>query len=427
MSEVNRIQSSLLCYINNELIEKPATAIEFVNSLHASKEAQEKYKKTDLIHRADVLQRFAELISLAKADLVQAESRESGLPIEFCFQEIIDPAQKYIENLSLELRLFPKPESLLPTGVVGITGPRTLTFLFQATWIANCLATANAVILKPNSETTGSSIRIAQILKKLDLPVGLVQILNGEDKDLNPLMAGHPGINAFLYSGSFQSAEALIQDVAKRKKKAQFFLGAKNSALIHPEFDFKKNLGDILRPALIGMGQLEVNTHRFFISQSVEKDFYESVQTFVQGLDAANFSPFLSKQRRELFEASVARVIPEEGKILFDGPPTFTRDLPNCSDLQQDEIPGPLFIVTAVKYTHEMVKWSNTGYLGHSAIVWGPEDKARNLSSQLQVGQVLINRWGDFADWGVPTKQSFWGNPDIKWSGTFYSNVKKVF
>ena len=111
---------------------------------------------------------------------------------------------------------------------------------------------------------------------------------------------------------------------------------------------------------------------------------------------------------------------------MFQGPPTFTRDLPNCSELQQDEIPGPLFIVTAVKYTHEMVKWSNTGYLGHSAIIWGPEDKARSLSQQLQVGQVLINKWADFSDWGVPTKQSFWGNPDVKWSGSFFSDVKKV-
>lgn len=394
------------------------TALDFVKALQAAKEAQEKYKKTDFTHRADLLRKWAEIISDAKHDLVAAEEKDSGLPNEFCFQEIVDPAQKYIENLSLELRLFPKPETLIPTGVVGISGPRTMAFLHQAKWIANCLAAGNAVIL------FSSFTRLGSLLKDLDLPACLVQILNGNPDELNPLLAGHPGVNAFIYSGSIQGSEKLVQEVGKRKKKAQFFLGAKNSSLIHPDFDYKKNIADILRPALVGMGQLEYNTHRFFISQSIEKDFYEAIQNYVQTL---NLSFSSNPDMQQAYEKSVSRVVSEEGKFLIQGPPTFTRDLPNCSDLQQDEIPGPLFIVTAVKYVHEMVKWSNTGYFGHSAIVWGPEDKARNLSQQLQVGQVLINRWSDFSDWGVPVKQSFWGNPDVKWSGSFYSDVKKVF
>lgn len=423
---MSQAQQNPLNYLNGEFTPGPATALEFVTSLNAAKKAQEKYKKTDFTQRADLLRKFAELLSEKKVELVKADSVESGLPEDFCDQEILDPAQKYIENLSIELRLFAKPESLLPTGVVGISGPRSLSFLHQTKWIANCLATGNAVILKPSNESIGSAVRIAEVLQKLDLPQGLIQILNGDDGELNPLLAGHPGINAFIYSGAIHQSENLLQEVARRKKKAQFFLGAKNSALIHPDFDYRSNMAEILKPALTGMGQLEVNTHRFFISQNIEKDFYEALQSFIQTLDTSQFTPFLSSQRQENYQKAVERIIPEEGKILIQGPPTFTRDLPNCSDLQQDEIPGPLFIVTAVKYTHEMVKWTNTGYLGHSAIIWGPEDKARSLSQQLQVGQVLINKWSGFGDWGLPVKQSFWGNPDVKWSGSFYSDVKKV-
>lgn len=413
-------------YLDNEFTSGPATAIDFIKALSRAKEAQEKFKKTDFTHRADMLRTFAELISQGKTDLVVAESKDSGLPSEFCFEELIDPAQKYVENLSLELRLYPQPQNLLPTGVIGISGPRTLSFLFQAKWIANCLATGNALILCPSEESPNSAIRIAQILQKLDLPSGLIQIVNGDSSELNPLLAGHPGINAFIYSGSFKPAESLIQEVAKRKKKAQFFLGAKNSALIHPDFDFKKNIAEILKPALLGRGQLEINTHRFLISQSVENEFYEAVKNYIQNLDVNQITPFISPKRKEAYLEAVQRIVPEQGKILTEGPVTFTRDLPNCSDLQQDEIPGPLFIVTAVKYVHEMVKWNNLGYFGHSAIIWGPEEKARSLAAQLQVGQVLINKWSDFSDWGVPSKQSFWGNPDTKWSGSFYSDVKKV-
>lgn len=203
-------------------------------------------------------------------------------------------------------------------------------------------------------------------------------------------------------------------------------MGAKNSALILPAFDFKNRIAEILRPALTGMGQLDVNTHRLFISQNVEKEFYETVQTYIQSLKPSLGTQLLSDSRKEAYLKAVERIVPEEGKLLTEGMPTLTKDLPNCSELQQDEVPGPLFIVTAVKYVHEMVRWSNTGYFGHSAIIWGPEDKALKLASQLQVGQVLMNKWADFSDWGIPVKQSFWGNPDSKWSGSFYSDVKKV-
>jgi aminomuconate-semialdehyde/2-hydroxymuconate-6-semialdehyde dehydrogenase len=139
-------------------------------------------------------------------------------------------------------------------------------------------------------------------------------------------------------------------------------------------------------------------------------------------------------QNLQSWKKSVAQVPADSGKILWGGnwqndlfvQPTWTQDLSNCSEMQQHHIPAPLFIVTAVKYTHEMVKWSNTGYLGHSAVIWGPVEKALNLGSQLQVGHVHINRWTDFLSMGTPIKQSFWGNPDLKWSGSFYSDVKKM-
>lgn len=414
------------CFINNEFKNKPAQALDFVQALHSAKEAQDKFKKSELSQRADNFAKWAEIIVQQKKNLSQQEAQDFHLPEDFCFSEVIDSAQKFLENLSLDVRLYPRPQNLLPTGVIAIAGPRSLSFLNLTKWMAQSLAAGNAVIVKPHSNSKNSARRIAEILQKLELPPGLVQILCGSDEELTPLMAGHPGIQGFLYSGAYATAENLISEVSRTKKKAQFYLGAKNSALIHPDFDFKSRLPEILRPALVGLGQLDVNTHRFFVSQNVEKEFYAALQDYLHTYKMSPDAVFFNESNRIQFENAVSRVKPEEGHFLVEGIPSATRDLPNCSDLQQDEIPGPLFIVTSVKYVHEMVKWSNTGYFGHSALIWGPEDKAQSLAAQLQVGQVLVNKWGDFAEWGTPLKQSFWGNPDSKWSGTFFSDVKKL-
>jgi aminomuconate-semialdehyde/2-hydroxymuconate-6-semialdehyde dehydrogenase len=429
MSTPNTLESRNqpdFCYLNNEFKPKSAQALDFVKALHSAKEAQEKFKKTELSQRADYFVKWAEIIVQEKKKLSEQEAQDFELPEVFCFSEVIDPAQKFLENLNLDVRLYPRPQNLLPTGVIAIIGPRSLGFLNLTKWISQAIAAGNAVIVKPHANSRGAARRVAELLQKLELPAGLVQVISGSDDELNPLLAGHPGIQGLIYSGDFAAAESLIAEVSRTKKKAQFFLGAKNSALIHPDFDFKSRMAEILRPALLGSGQLDVNTHRFFISQNVEKEFYRALTDYLAGVPGSPKAAFLNESNRIQYEKAVNRVKPEEGHFLVEGAPSFTRDLPNCSDLQQDEIPGPLFILTAVKYVHEMVKWSNTGYFGHSAIIWGPEDKAQNLAAQLQVGQVLINKWGDFAEWGMPVKQSFWGNPDPKWSGTFFSDVKKL-
>jgi aminomuconate-semialdehyde/2-hydroxymuconate-6-semialdehyde dehydrogenase len=83
--------------------------------------------------------------------------------------------------------------------------------------------------------------------------------------------------------------------------------------------------------------------------------------------------------------------------------------------------------VTPVKYQHEAVKWTNTSYLAHSAVVWGSPEKAAKVAGQLEVSYVSTNSW---INRDTPSilgqKQSFFGNPDMNWNGSFYSDVKKL-
>jgi aminomuconate-semialdehyde/2-hydroxymuconate-6-semialdehyde dehydrogenase len=413
-------------FIDSEFRAGPASPLDFVKALQSAKMAQEKVRKLTSEERAQFLYRWSEKIDQEKESLVEAESRSSGLPRDFILREILEASQNLLQELSADVRKTSLSSSS-PTGVIAMWGPRSLGFLRLTSWIAKAFAAGNSVLVRPHPHSLESARRLGQILQSLDVPNGVVQILSGPDSELGPLLSGHPGVQAFLYSGSAAGAESLMTEVSRTKKKAQFFLGAKNSALVLPEFDFRDGMTHLLRPALIGAGQLDVNTHRYFIHQSVEKDFYGELQNYLQAHRTQFKLNFFDPSHQEIYDKAKGRVQVDEGHFIIKGTSSWTRDLPQCSELQQEDIPGPLFIITAVKYVHEMVKWSQAGEYGHSALIWGPQEKARQLAAQLQVGQVLINQWTGFVRWASPIKRSFWGNPDGRWSGSFFSDVKNMW
>jgi aminomuconate-semialdehyde/2-hydroxymuconate-6-semialdehyde dehydrogenase len=92
--------------------------------------------------------------------------------------------------------------------------------------------------------------------------------------------------------------------------------------------------------------------------------------------------------------------------------------------MQQEELSGPLLILTAVKYQHEMLKWANTGYYGHSAVVWAPSlERAVKIAEKVDVGTVSINSW--FPENFAPGhRQTTFGQVALGPWEKFYSDVK---
>ena len=427
--------------MNTELPHAEAQALDLIKNLQSAKIAQEGFRKKSLPERAEFIKKLAESIFTHKLEISKDIAFEQKLPITFVETELVGGLQKYLENLYIEVSLFSQPSKRLSVGVVAATLQHSLLFPRLVQIVASVIASGNSLIVSLPMSGILSLKWCKKILEMADVPTGLIHVLSGNTSEISGLLAGHPGLPAYIYYGSTSQASVFMMKAMQRQKKVQFFMDAKNSCLVHPDFDFERNISQILQPFLIGQGQLDINCHRLFISQNIEKKFYDVLKKEMDRLqksisieDKSPWTALSHDQNLQSWKKSVAQVSADSGKILWGGTaendlfvqPTWTQDLSNCSEMQQHYIPAPLFIVTAVKYTHEMVKWSNTGYLGHSAVIWGPEEKALSLGSQLQVGHVHINRWTDFLNMGTPTKQSFWGNPDLKWSGTFYSDVKKL-
>lgn len=418
-------------------------AMDLVSALQGAKKAAASFRNSSFAERANYLEKLALYFEENAAEIAYQEALHQGLSAAFVREVSVDYCSALLKSVAQDLRAFvPTREIPSAVGVVGIITPWTLSLRLVMERLIPAIAAGNTVIIKISELSPITGKIIGQGVLASGLPPGVVQIIQGK-AEVGMLIAGHPGIRAVSAVGRSSTMESVAKAAVPQLKKVQLGGGAKNNAIVLADADFEKDITQILRPFLIGQGQMCWNMSRLFIPESFASAFMEKAKSVVQNLRPLDspegselWTPLIEPERSENLKAIVHAGVQEHGKIISGGDaglnPSYVRpilmlDLPQCSTLQQDEVSGPLILVTPVKYQHEAVKWANTSYLGHSAMVWGSAEKSLKVAQQLEVALVWTNSWIDARTpslWGH--KQSSFGNPDMSWRGEFYSDVKKL-
>lgn len=419
-------------------------AMDVIHAIQMAKKAQTEFAKWTLHQRADLLSDISDQLEEKMEALAYQEALHQGLSVRFVKEKSFIPAIAQFREASdaCEFLAAKKdPELILqPSGIVSIILSWNLSLRLLAERLAPALAAGNVCLVKVSELSPVTAQIMGEILSKLEAPKGLVQFIQGRGPEVGATLAAHPSVRAVNFVGRLTTAENVIKGALPQLKKVQVQTGAKNSCLVLADTDFKKLMPKILETFLLGQGQLCWNTTRLFVLEAVQKDFVEAMKSYLANLkpatspkDSSPWLPVITEDVLQAAEAKTQQILAEEGKILFGGKrhpgkgfffePTVSLDLPNCSEVQQEELRAPILILTAVKYAHEMVKWANTGYYAHSAVVWGPEAKAMAIAEKIDVGTLSLNSWlPDEVQAGH--RQSSFGNMQVGPWGRFYSDVK---
>jgi aminomuconate-semialdehyde/2-hydroxymuconate-6-semialdehyde dehydrogenase len=419
-------------------------AMDVIHAIQIAKKAQTEFAKWTLHQRADLLSDISDQLEEKMEALAYQEALHQGLSVRFVKEKSFIPAIAQFREASdaCEFLAAKKdPELILqPSGIVSIILSWNLSLRLLAERLAPALAAGNVCLVKVSELSPVTAQIMGEILSKLEAPKGLVQFIQGRGPEVGATLAAHPSVRAVNFVGRLTTAENVIKGALPQLKKVQVQTGAKNSCLVLADTDFKKLMPKILETFLLGQGQLCWNTTRLFVLEAVQKDFVEAMKSYLANLkpatspkDSSPWLPVITEDILQAAETKTQQIRSEEGKILFGGKrhpskgfffePTVSLDLPNCSEVQQEELRAPILILTAVKYAHEMVKWANTGYYAHSAVVWGPEAKAMAIAEKIDVGTLSLNSWlPDEVQAGH--RQSSFGNMQVGPWGRFYSDVK---
>lgn len=418
--------------------------LDVVRAIQSSKKAATSFKDSSLEDRANLLKRMATAMQRQAQEISYSEALYQGLPQKFVLDYSVKPAIDILNQTAESVLNYKNQDTLLmPTGVIGVILSWNLSLRLLIEKLAPALAAGNTLVVKVSEHSPITVQLMGNILKEASVPEGVVNILQGKD-DVAEIVAGHPGLHAIAAFGKTATMEAIAKAGLTTFKKLQLSGSVKNPVLILSDVDLKIQLPKILESFLLGQGQLCWNSSRFFVLESMAEEFTSLLKDFISQLQPLKspegqslWTPLISTQYRDQIDKKVQEGRAEQGKFItatgaLEGHgnfyrPAFMQDLSNCSTLQQDELQGPLALVSFVKYQHEMLKWANNSYLGHSAIVWGSEEKIKKVAPQLECSQVYLNQWFEGSlQSPVGLKQSSFGDLNTDWSGTFYSNVKKL-
>src|SRR5262249_55710791 len=212
-----------------------------------------------------------------------------------------------------------------PLGVCAGITPFNFPAMVPMWMFPVALAAGNTFILKPSERDPSAGIRIAELLKEAGLPDGVFNVVNGDKRAVDAILA-HPGIAAMSFVGSTPIAEYIYRTAAANGKRVQALGGAKNHMVVMPDADL-----DSAADALIGAAYGSAGERCMAISVAVAvgdvaDKLVQKLAPRVQGLKVgpgldpqSEMGPLVTRQHRDKVMGYVDQGVKEGAKLVVDG------------------------------------------------------------------------------------------------------------
>lgn len=407
-------------------------------ALAAARTAQPGWAALTHAERSEFLERAADAVDTSAEALAELLSREQGKPLNGpnARFEVGACAAWLRATAALELA----PEVLVddeggraelhyrPLGVVGAIGPWNWPMMISVWQLAPALRMGNTIVLKPSEHTPLSVLALAAVLNR-GLPPGVLHVVSG-DREVGEALAGHPGVDKVMFTGSTATGKAIIRSSADTVKRLTLELGGNDAGIVLDDADPAAIAEDLFWGAFINTGQTCAALKRLY----VHEDLYEAVcgaltavaeaMPMGVGLDEGNvLGPLQNRAQYDVVARLVQAAKDSGARVLLGGnpdadrpgffyPATLVADIDNGNPLVAEEQFGPALPIIRYSTLDEAVAMANGLDVGLGASVWSSDPaRAREVAARLEAGTVWINKHGA-VDPRMPfggTKQSGYG------------------
>jgi aldehyde dehydrogenase (NAD+) len=205
-----------------------ADAGEVDKAVRSARAAYDKvWSKLPAGERGKYLYRIARRLQERSRELAVLESRDNGKPIRETRDVDVPLAAAhffYYAGWADKLQYAIPGRSVRPVGVCGQIIPWNFPLLMAAWKLAPALATGNTCVLKPAETTPLTAMLLAEILQEVELPPGVVNIVNGAGAT-GAALVNHPGVDKVAFTGSTGVGRIIMKAVAGSRKKTTMELG----------------------------------------------------------------------------------------------------------------------------------------------------------------------------------------------------------
>jgi len=297
----------------------------------------------------------------------------------------------------------------VPVGVVSAILPFNDPLAVAAHKVGPALAAGNAVVLKPDSKTPFSVLRLVQDLHEAGLPPGRLNVVTGHGEEIGDALVRDPRIRLVAFTGGVATGAHITRTAGI--KKLMLELGANSPVLVLADADLDRAVPAIAAGAFAQAGQNCLGVQRVLVHDAVYEAFAERFVAHVAGLragpsleEATDVCPLIEEREAVRVEAWVQEAVAHGARVLVGGRregalywPTVVDRVPEGVTLDCEEVYGPVVVLYRVASLEEAIEKANsTPYGLHAAVFTESLRDAFIAVHRLDVGGVLVNDSTDY-------------------------------
>jgi len=250
----------------------------------AARTAFPAWARKTVAERAEVIQRFAGLLTEHKTRLAEIISQETSKPRWETLTEI----QAMIGKVAISLEAnqqrtgekhtaMPDGEAVLrhrPHGVLAVFGPYNFPGHLPNGHIVPALLAGNTVIFKPSELTPKTAEETVKLWQQASLPDGVLNLVQG-GRSTGEALAACADIDGLLFTGSAGTGYQLHRQLAGQPEKILALeMGGNNALIVEPVEDIDAAVNLTIQSAFISAGQRCTCARRLLVKEGAAGDAF---------------------------------------------------------------------------------------------------------------------------------------------------------
>lgn len=304
-----------------------------------------------------------------------------------------------------------------PLGVVGGVLAWNNPLVGQWFLVGGALATGCTVVLKPGEDASLSVLYMVRLLHEAGVPDGVVNVVTGLGAGAGAALAGHPGVDRIVFTGSVETGRKIVEASVSNMKRVQVELGGKSPDIVFADANLDLAVPTAAMSVFNNSGQICTAGTRLFVQRRIHEEFVARLAEFSKtvrvgnGLDPnVQMGPVISQRQLNRVMGFVAGAVPEGARLSHGGnrltegdlgkgyfvQPTVFSDVTPGMRIAREEIFGPVISVMPFDTEEEVLSLANATPFGLGGAVWTSNlNTGMRMVHGIKAGSVWVNCYGN--------------------------------
>jgi RHH-type proline utilization regulon transcriptional repressor/proline dehydrogenase/delta 1-pyrroline-5-carboxylate dehydrogenase len=412
----------------NEIVGEVAEAgiAEADRAVQAAQAAFEKWSRTPVEERAELLERVAAIMDRRRFELAAVEVYEVGKAWEEADGDIRE-AMDFCLFYAQQMRILGRPQltqhvlgeqsyqHYWPRGIALVVAPWNFPIAILNGMVSAAIVTGNTVIMKPAEPSSVTGALLMEMFEEAGVPRGVLNYLPGHGSVIGQHLVDHPQVVMIAFTGSREVGLRIWESAGKTHagqpelKRVVCEMGGKNAIIVDSDADLDETIADCIYSAFGYQGQKCSALSRLIVMEENYDRVMERLLAAAASLRVGNpeepgitVGPVIDdrayKRILEMIEigkqeatlAYQAKDLPNEGYFI---PPTIFTDVKPNARIAREEIFGPVLSVIKVRDLDEALSVANSvDYALTGGFFSRSPANIERVKAELVAGNVYINR-----------------------------------